>query len=65
MSLISPFVVLMFSAAIIPLSGLAAASTNVAERLPVAKWDFETSDGLVLDREGDACFSGLSAISTL
>ena len=43
-------VVLMFSAAIIPLSGLAAASTNVAERLPVAKWDFEGSDGLVMKK---------------
>ena len=43
-------VVLMFSAAMVPLSGLAAASTNVAERLPVAKWDFDGSDGLVMKK---------------
>ena len=48
MSLISPFVVLMFSAAMIPLSGLAADSTNVVENLPAAKWDFEESGGLVM-----------------
>ena len=41
-------VVLMFSAAMVPLPGLAADSTNVAEKLPVAKWDFEGSDGLVM-----------------
>ena len=35
------FVVLIIFAAIIPLLGVAAGSTNVAERLPVAKWDFE------------------------
>ena len=37
MSLISPFVVLMFSAAMIPLPGLAADSTNAVENLPAAK----------------------------
>jgi hypothetical protein len=34
------FAVLIIFAAIIPLLGVAAGSTNVAERLPVAKWDF-------------------------
>lgn len=50
MSLISPFVVLMFSAAMIPLSGLAADSANAVENLPAAKWDFEGSDGLVMKK---------------
>ena len=43
-------VVLMFSAAMIPLSGLAADSTNVVENLPAAKWDFERSDGLSMKK---------------
>ena len=43
-------VVLMFSAAMIPLSGLAADSTNAVENLPAAKWDFEGSDGLVMKK---------------
>ena len=43
-------VLLMFSAAIIPLPGLAAASTNVVENLPAAKWDFEGRDGLALKK---------------
>ncbi|MBE6383578.1 MAG: hypothetical protein E7049_11295, partial [Lentisphaerae bacterium] len=41
-------VVLMFSAAMVPLSGLAADSTNAVENLPAAKWDFENNDGLVM-----------------
>jgi len=45
-----PIVVLMFFAALISLSGLAAASTNVAEKLPVAKWDFDGSDGLAMKK---------------
>ena len=40
----------MFSAAMIPLSGLAADSTNAVENLPAAKWDFEGSDGLVMKK---------------
>ena len=39
-------IMLMFSAAMVPLSGLAADSANVAENLPAAKWDFESDDGL-------------------
>ena len=46
MSLISPFVVLMFSAAMISLSGLSAASANDVEKPPAAKWDFESDAGL-------------------
>ena len=43
-------VLLMISAAIIPLSGLAADLTNAVENLPAAKWDFEGSDGLVMKK---------------
>ena len=63
-------VLLMISAAMVPLSGLAAASTNVAEKLPVAKWDFEGSDGLVMkkcsicnDPERGKCLKLVSAAS--
>ena len=50
MNICLPIVVLMFSAAMIPLPGLAADSTNAVENLPAAKWDFEGSDGLVMKK---------------
>ena len=63
-------VVLMISAAIIPLPGLAADSTNAVENLPAAKWDFEGSDGLVMkkcsicnDPERGKCLKLVSAAS--
>lgn len=37
---------MIFFVAMIPLSGLAADSTNVVEKAPDAKWDFESDDGL-------------------
>ena len=58
-------VVLMFSAAIIPLPGLAADSTNVVENLPAAKWDFEGSDGLVMKKSAYCRFpSGMARPSS-
>lgn len=63
-------VVLMFSAAMVPLSGLAADSTNAVENLPAAKWDFDGSDGLVMkkcsvckDQERGKCLKLVSTAS--
>ena len=41
--------VVMFFAAMIPLHGLASA-TNAVDKLPAAKWDFESSDGLAMKK---------------
>ena len=42
------FAALIFFVAMIPLSGLAADSTNVVEKAPDAKWDFEGDDELAM-----------------